>query len=201
MSLIDNREEMTYAEYLKWDEGKRCEVLDGQVISMTPARTPDHQRVLRELAVEFAMYLRGKECETFTSPIDVCLFDKKKTDINKIKNWVQPDLIVVCDENKIDNKRIIGPPDLAAEILSPSTAKNDRILKFNKYEEAGIKEYWIVDPYNQVIEVYLLEDGTYQRQGMFFRKDVIKVNILSDLEIDLKNVFLIEAEEEYEDKV
>ncbi|WP_081412716.1 Uma2 family endonuclease [Fictibacillus sp. Mic-4] len=124
--------------------------------------------------------------------MDICLFVDKETPYCDIKNWVQPDLIVVCNETQIESKRIIGAPDLVIEILSPATARNNRVLKYNKYEQAGVKEYWIVDPYNQTIEVNLLE----KRTGHYFREDKIRANLFSDLEIDLKNVFSLEDEEE-----
>lgn len=109
----------------------------------------------------------NNKCVALPVPIDVCLFANKEIETTDIKDWVRPDLIVVCDENKIGNKNITGAPDLVVEVLSPSTAKNDRLIKFNSYEKAGVKEYWIVDPYNQTIEVYLLEKEVFIRSSLF----------------------------------
>lgn len=117
------------------------------------------------------------------------MFANKKIKNVDIKDWVQPDLIVVCDENKITDKNIIGAPDLVVEVLSPSTAKNDRLIKFNSYEKAGVKEYWIVDPYNQTIEVYLLENGAFTRSGVYFKDETIKVHLFDDFQIDLSLIF------------
>lgn len=153
----------TYADYSKWDRDFRCEAYDGQIVNMTPAPTPKHQQILVQLSIEFGSYLRGRDCLLFTAPIDFCLFAEKETPLEDIKDWVQPDLLVVCDKNKIGEKRIIGAPDLVIEILSPSTFRTDRLIKYNKYEEAGVKEYWLIDPLHESVEVFLLEDDTFKR--------------------------------------
>lgn len=179
----------TYADYLSWDEDLRCEVIDGEMINMTPSPTPKHQDIADEITAEFKMFLRNKECKAFSAPIDVCLFANKQTKNEDIKDWVQPDVIVVCDPNKIGDKNIIGGPDLVVEVLSPSTAKNDRLIKFNSYEKAGVQEYWIVDPYNQSIEVYLLKNGRFNRDGVYFKEDILEVKRFEDFTIDLNNIF------------
>lgn len=179
----------TYDDYLSWEEDVQCEVINGEIINMTPSPTPKHQDIVDELTAEFKMYLRNKECSAFSSPIDVCLFANKQTKKNEIKDWVQPDLIVICDQNKIGEKKITGAPDIVVEVLSPSTGKIDRLIKFNSYEKAGVKEYWIVDPYNQTLEVYILKEGTFNRNGIFSKEDQIKTNIIEGLEIDLSIIF------------
>ncbi|MFC0274805.1 Uma2 family endonuclease [Metabacillus herbersteinensis] len=194
MTLQFDQKKITYDEYLTWGEGIFCEALDGSIINMSPAPTPKHQAILRELLTDFSVFLRGKECNVFGSQIDVCLFSEKETTYKNIKDWVQPDLVVVCDKRKIDEKRIIGAPDLVIEILSPSTSKNDRVLKYSKYEKAGIKEYWIVDPYNEFIEVYLLDNKVYKQKGSYFKSDLIPVSIFDKFEIDLSNIFQQEEE-------
>jgi Uma2 family endonuclease len=179
---------ITYAEYINLEEDTRFEVIENQVYYMTPSPKPKHQDVVTQLCVDFGSYLREKKCRVFVSPIDVCLSEEFK-DLNKVKEWVSPDLIVVCDPNKIGDKRIIGSPDLVVEVLSPSTAKKDRLVKFNRYQKAGIKEYWIVDPVNEFIDVYLLKEGTYHQIGTFFNGDILPVSIFEDLKIDLTNIF------------
>ncbi|HET7579560.1 MAG TPA: Uma2 family endonuclease [Bacillales bacterium] len=191
---LREQQKVSYADYLSWDDHVRCEALDGQIISMSPSPTPKHQDVLRELTTEFGLFLRGKDCTVFASPIDVCLFANPETADNDIQDWVEPDLLVVCDPKKIGEKQIIGCPDLIVEVLSPSTAKNDRIFKFGKYEKAGVKEYWIVDPYNQSIEVYLHDGTALKHSGIFFRDETLPVNVLKDFQVDLANIFTEEAE-------
>ncbi|CAM4127042.1 Uma2 family endonuclease [Geobacillus stearothermophilus] len=181
----------TYAQYMMLDEDARYEVIDGQVFNMSPVPTPKHQAVQRELLVEFAAYLRGKTCTVFGAPIDVCLADRD--DPEQIREWVEPDLVIVCDKSKIREKRIVGVPDLVVEIISKSTVRKDKIVKFHRYERAGVKEYWIVDPMNETIDVYVLEEGRFRHQGMYVRDDTIPVRLFPELAIELKNVF---AEEE-----
>jgi Uma2 family endonuclease len=189
MLKIPFEQKITYAEYLDWGNDVICEALDGQIINMTPSPTPNHQDVLAELLVEFRLYLRNKKCKAFPAPIDVCLFAKNETPHNNIKDWVQPDLVVVCDDNKIDEKRIIGAPELIIEILSPTTAKYDRVIKLNKYEKAGVQEYWIVDPYNQSVDVFFLQDKLYIHKGVYFRDEQLQVFIFHDFNINLSNIF------------
>ncbi|MBB5325036.1 Uma2 family endonuclease [Anoxybacillus tepidamans] len=145
MAIPQGKDSLTYAEYLALEEDVRYEMIDGQIYNMSPAPTTRHQAVQRELLTEFNIYLRGKPCSVFGAPIDVCLTDEDH-DVTKIKEWVEPDLVVVCDQNKIRDKRIVGAPDLVIEIISKLTVKKDKVIKFNRYQRAGVKEYWIVDP-------------------------------------------------------
>lgn len=183
---------LSYADYLKSNEDVQYEVLDSQVISMSPAPTTRHQDVQRELLIEFGTYLRTKECSVYGAPIDVCLFAEKSMSTHHIKDWVQPDLAVVCDQNKITTEGIIGVPELVIEILSPSTARNDRVVKFNAYEEAGLHEYWIVDPANEYVEVFLKEGNKLVRSGLYTKNDTIHVTLFQDLKIDLSTIFPLE---------
>lgn len=189
MVMPESEKTYTFADYLKWEEDVYAEVINGEIIGMSPSPTPKHQDVVDELTAEFKMFLRGKKCMAFSAPMDVCLFADKNTKTGDILDWVQPDLFVVCDRNKIGDKSIFGVPDLVIEVLSPSTARNDRLIKFNSYEKAGVKEYWIVDPYNMSVEVYILDRNTLKQTGVFGKDDLLPVEILPELQIDLKNIF------------
>jgi Uma2 family endonuclease len=151
LGIPEEKGKYSYADYLSWYEDFSCEAIDGHIIAISPSPTPKHQDVVDELTAEFKMFLRGKECMAFSAPIDVCLFSERETKVNEIKDWFQPDLLVVCDKDKIGEKYITGAPELVVEVLSPSTTKNDRQTKFNSYEKAGVKEYWIVDPYHMSV--------------------------------------------------
>ncbi|KYC90368.1 Uma2 family endonuclease [Heyndrickxia sporothermodurans] len=188
MAIPRNDSTLTYSEYLELGDDIRYEVIDGQVYNMSPAPSTKHQAIQRELLTEFNIYLRGKNCSVFGSPLDVC-FTEEDNDIKKIKEWVEPDLVVVCDKDKIHEKRIVGVPDLVVEILSKSTAKKDKLIKFNRYQKAGVKEYWIVDPLHETIDVYLLQNGAYKHAGIYFKEDHIPVNLFEDFSIDLMNIF------------
>lgn len=128
----------------------------GKASVLAPSPIPEHQSNSMQLSIEFGTYPRGKECSIFAAPIDVYLFeDHEKQWIDEdVRNWVIPDLVVVCDNNKIKNSRILGTPDLVIEIISPSTAKVDRMDKRLAYQQAEVKEYWIVDPANELVEIF-----------------------------------------------
>lgn len=193
MAIPQERRTLTYANYLKLGDDTRYECIDGQVYNMSPSPTPNHQAVLGELFIEFGNYFRGKECRAFISPIDVC-FSEEIVDLTKVKEWVQPDLVVVCDKNKIGKKRIMGTPDLVVEVLSPSTAKHDRVTKYNRYQGAQVKEYWIVDPVYKNIEVHLLDGEVFKRDGIYFKGDILQVGIFENFQIDLDQIFINDEE-------
>ena len=179
-----SEEKLTYDIVSKWKtgEGERWELLNGKPIKMqSPA--PDHQEISRELLTIFNTYLKGKICNVFPA-IDVRLNYDTTDD-----TYFAPDLVVLCDRKKLDRTGIKGAPDLVIEILSPSTRGYDILVKRREYEKAGVKEYWLVDPKDKIIEVALLgEDGLF-RSRMYGEDDVIKVHILEDLEIKVADIF------------
>lgn len=179
----------TYADYLNWPDVERWEILGGQLFMMTPSPSSQHQRILMEIASQLHTYLRGKSCAVFPAPFDVRLPQGDEKD-EEIDNVVQPDLVVVCDRSKIDKRGCKGAPDLIVEILSYSTAKKDLNEKFNLYEKSGVKEYWVVFPGDEVVEVYQLDENMkYVKTGTYQNSSRIKVGILPELEIDLSPVF------------
>ena len=179
----DRTKTYTYAEYVTWDGPERWEVIDG-VPYMLASPTPEHQQIAIQLSAEFAMYLRGKPCRAFTAPMDLTFEHDERT-----KRVVQPDLFVMCGEYGRD-KRIIGVPVLVIEILSPSTATTDLIRKLNLYGRVGVKETWIVEPEDQIINVYL-HDGTLLRWTTEYKPgDTLKPTMFADMEIDVTTVFV-----------
>ncbi|MFZ5753282.1 MAG: Uma2 family endonuclease [Bacillota bacterium] len=179
----------SYQDYLRWSDEERWELIDGVPYNITPSPSRKHQQILGELATEFTSYLRGKRCEAFIAPFDVRLFAEGKSD-DQIMDVVQPDLFVICDPNKLDDKGCKGSPDLIIEILSPRTGKIDRWIKYKLYERAGVREYWIVEPVNSTIEVFTLnQNGRFELSGVYEDEDIIKVGIFDDLLIDLKVIF------------
>ncbi|WP_286887425.1 Uma2 family endonuclease [Aneurinibacillus sp. UBA3580] len=188
LSRFDSNRRYTYADYLNWTNDERWELVDGVPYAMSPAPSRKHQEVLGELSRQFANYLVGKPCRSYIAPFDVRLFAEDKSD-EQIVNVVQPDLTVVCDDSKLDDRGCKGTPDLVVEILSPATGKQDRWLKYKLYERVGVKEYWIVDPLLQTVEVFILDDERYILSGVFGNKDMLRVTLFEDLEIDLRLVF------------
>lgn len=174
----------TYADYLEWDENIRVELVDGEAIMMAPALT-NHQQISMELSFQIRKYLEGKTCKVFTAPFGVRLFPKKDKSDNTV---FEPDIVVICDPAKLDKRGCNGAPDLVIEIISPSSIRHDRIVKFRKYQLAGVKEYWIVDPDSKTLQVCILEKGRYII-SMYDETEKVPVTVLKNCEIDLAAVF------------
>ncbi len=190
MPLPKEKEHCTYADYLSWDDDERVELINGNIFVMDSPNIP-HQRIVGKLFRQIDEFLDDKPCEAFIAPLDVCLFEKKGDTPDDIDTVVQPDIMVVCDQNKLENiKKCSGAPDLVIEILSPSNYRHDMIVKLNLYNQAGVREYWIVDPESMTVEVFLLVDeGRYLLSGVFQKTDSVEVSVLPGCTIDLSRVF------------
>ena len=147
----------TYRDYREWPEGERWELIDGVAYDMSPAPSVNHQRLVPRLWAQIDLQLRGTPCEALTAPVDVFLPADPGAAEDDVDTVVQPDVLVVCDRSRIRPNGIWGPPDLVIEITSPWTAKKDLAEKFDVYERAGVREYWVVDPGNRSVVVYPLE--------------------------------------------
>ncbi len=176
----DTGRRFTYAEYCTWDDDQRWELIDGLPYNMTPAPTTRHQRILGNLHLCISSYLAGKSCTPFLAPTDV-VFDEH--------NVVQPDLLVVCDQGKITEANIQGPPDLVIEILSPSTGRKDRREKKALYERFGVREYIVLDPLNETLERLTLADGGYGQPDVFGWDETMMLIVLPELELELWTIF------------
>ncbi|KLU60779.1 hypothetical protein CEB3_c27520 [Peptococcaceae bacterium CEB3] len=185
----ESKEKYTYADYLTWPEEERWEIIDG-VPYMQAAPTWQHQSISGELYRQISNYLVDKPCKVFAAPFDLCISVEDERD-EEISNVIsQPDIVVVCDESKLRKTGYFGVPSLIIEISSPSTARKDKLIKFNKYEKAGVKEYWIVEPENKLVNVFHLEENNrYGRPDVYSEDDEIKVGFLQELTVDLKSVF------------
>lgn len=183
------KKKYTYGDYCTWPEDERWEIIDGEAFAMTPAPTPLHQELLVDLVAQFRTFLRGKPCRVIPSPVDVLLPKGNEGD-EVVKTVVQPDLIVVCDASKIGEKRVRGAPDLAVEIISPSSVSRDVILKRRKYEKAGVREFWLVYPQDRTVMVFLRDaDGVFGKPNFYPDNGKIAVSVLPGLEIDLGLAF------------
>ncbi|MCL2352589.1 MAG: Uma2 family endonuclease [Firmicutes bacterium] len=170
----------TFEDWMSWDESVRAEIIDGELVMMAPP-IQKHQGALGELFGQLWQFLRGKPCKVFPAPFGVRLLDGKDT-------VLEPDIIVVCDKSKLDGKVCNGAPDLVIEILSPSTARQDRVVKFRLYLQAGVPEYWIVDPDAGHLQACVLENGEYVTR-MYDENDAVPVRALEGCEISLREVF------------
>ena len=172
----------TYKDYLFWDSDERYEIIDGVAYAMS-SPTARHQGVSRELMVLIHEFLKGKPCEVYAAPFDVRLFPEEDGSDTTV---VQPDILVVCDPSKLsDGKACKGAPNLIIEILSAGSAIMDRKVKAEKYREAGVREYWIVNAQTLDVMVNLLTDGRYVSTVY---KDNVKSSVLSGLTVNLNTV-------------
>ena len=189
--VLDLNKRYTYADYLSWADDKMRELIDGFVKIMSPAASSKHQEVSSILIGDFRYYIKKNKgkCKVFHAPFDVRLPVNGEHENDKIYNVVQPDICIVCDMSKIDKKGCIGAPDLVVEIQSISTAKYDLTKKFDLYEASGVREYWVVYPYEEAIEVFLLQpDGKYDN-GTKYETGKVPVNIFDGYEIDIYEIF------------
>ncbi len=179
----------SYADYLTWDDDNRWELIAGEPVLMSPVPNRMHQTISRRIEYQIEHYLRDKTCEVFDAPFDVRL-ESAQTGNEFTFHVVQPDIVVVCDPSKLDDHGCIGVPDWTIEIISPSTASHDHIVKRAIYERFGVKEYWIIQPVDQIVMVYLLNDtGCYGKPDVYCREDQVQVGILQELQINLKEIF------------
>ena len=178
----------TYADYLTWKFEERLELFRGRIYKLSAPNTK-HQEVSINLSSQLFIFLKGKKCKVFSTPFDVRLPVKNKKKDNEINTVVQPDICVIGDENKLDEKGCCGAPDLIVEILSPGDSKKEVRLKYELYEEAGVKEYWIIQPVEETISVFILNDqGKFNGAKLYGSGDKITSEVLPDLEIIMQDI-------------
>ena len=185
---IKLEERYTYKDYLTWPDDERWELINGIAYNMSPAPTRWHQSLLMILANKCYNFLDGKPCQPFVAPFDVRLTDKETIN-NETATVVQPDIVVVCDDTKLDDRGCNGAPDFVVEILSESTASRDLHEKLFLYEHFGVKEYWIVDLWSRTIRVHLYADGQFAPAKIFTEKDLLPAAVLLGLKINLQELF------------
>lgn len=189
MPLPAKQERFTFADCLTWDEDEHIEIIDGEAIMMAPPSSK-HQEISGELFRQLANFLEGKRCKVYHAPFGVRLFEQNGDDPEDVDTMVQPDISVVCDRSKIDQHGCKGAPDMVIEILSPSTRRHDRLVKLNLYQRAGVREYWIADPDNKSVQVFLRDSGgSLQLHEDYGRNDIAKVHVLDGCFIELSKVF------------
>ena len=181
-ALPEYKKHYTYADYMSWDDDERWELIEGVPYLMS-APTSQHQEILGELFGQIWTFLKGKPCKVILAPFDVRLYADTTDD-----TVVQPDLQIICDKSIITKAGCTGAPDMVVEILSPSTSKKDRELKFRIYQETGVREFWIIDPESKITSVNILEHEKYITK-VYQETDKAPVYILDDFEIDLVEVF------------
>lgn len=171
----------TEEDYYNIPEDVRTELIDGQFYDMaSPSRV--HQEILNFLSTEINIYIRSKKgnCKVYPAPFAVKLFQDNKT-------VVEPDISVICDRDKLTDRGCNGAPDWIVEIISPSNPAHDYVRKLNLYADAGVREYWIVNPLEKTVFVYHLENDVFKAVSYTF-EDKVKANIYDDLWIDFQEL-------------
>jgi Uma2 family endonuclease len=188
---LDFSKTYTYADYLLWRFEERLELIRGKIFKMSPAPSGNHQTITLNIAGDLNQFLKGKSCKVYISPFDVRLVRGETSD-KKVKTVVQPDVCVICDLHKLaDTRSCLGAPDLVVEILSPGNNAKEIKIKYDLYEEFGVREYWVVYSDELSLLKYVLnEDGKFAAEGRpLTLGDKITTTILPGFELSLDDVF------------
>lgn len=188
MAPLPQEERYTFADMLQWDDNIRYELYYGVPVALA-SPSDIHQEISGEIHYQLKDYLRGRTCKVYSAPFDVRLFEESGDAPQDVDIVLQPDIMVICDGNKIDRRGVHGAPDLVIEVVSPGTARYDKLIKFNLYRRAGVREYWIVDPASRTVCVYILEGGRYHSGTVYPADSSVPVSVLEDCRIDLSKVF------------
>lgn len=193
INQLDLNKIYTYADYLLWQFSERVELIKGLLYKMSPAPNVLHQKILQKINTKINRVMENHPCNVFFAPLDVVLYDVKKAKKNpeNANTVVQPDLCIICDEEKLaDGKKCVGAPDLIIEILSPGNNKKEVKLKYDLYQENGVKEYWVVYPYEEIVMVYELVNDKYVALPLFASDDEIQSKLFPQIKFSLGDVFV-----------
>ena len=189
INQLDLTKSYTYADYLSWQFKERVELIWGKIRKMTAAPSTRHQKVLGKIYVMISNKLEEDSCQAFIAPFDVRLSIEDENG-ELTESVVQPDLCIICEADKIDEKGCFGAPDLIIEVLSPSSSTKDMKDKLKLYEKAKVKEYWVIEPHDGLVHIFILSDqGKYINKYPVTAEDVMVSEVIEGLEIDLRKVF------------
>lgn len=183
-----NTSRYTYADYLRWPDEVRFELIDGSACAMGPAPLRIHQKILLQLARQVGDALEGKTCEAYVAPFDVRLPQADEAD-DAVTTVVQPDLSVICDAAKLDDRGCRGAPDWVIEVLSSATASHDQVKKRALYERAGVREYWLVHPVDRIVTIYCRSGDSFGPALVLEAEGLRASSILPEIVIDWMRVF------------
>jgi Uma2 family endonuclease len=173
----------TYGDYLTWSDDCHDELINGIAYVKEPGPSRSHQELVSELHYQVRAALDCKQCRVYIAPFDVRLPKFDELD-EKIDTVVQPDLLIVCDRQKLDVRGMRGAPDWLVEVLSPSTAGYDQIIKVPVYERAGVPEVWLIHPIDRVLTIYRLQGGRYGRPTILELKGKTSLTSVPGVSID-----------------
>ena len=189
LSQLDPNGSYTYADYLTWKFDEYVELIRGKIFKMAaPSRI--HQKISSNLHHEIRIFFAQNPCEVYAAPFDVRLKRLDKLTQKEVTTVVQPDICIICDKKKLDDRGCDGAPDLVIEILSPGNTKKEMNQKFEVYEESGVKEYWLVNATDKNIFIYRLnEAGKYVGIQPLTEDNSATTPIFEGMNIDLKKIF------------
>jgi len=177
------RQRYCYGDYLLWQDDARWELIDGIAYAMAPAPALSHQEIVLGIASQALNAVAGSPCRVLIAPLDVRL-PKPGQDGQQCDTVVQPDVLAVCDPNKLSERGVLGAPDWVVEVLSPRSASHDNILKRRLYEQVGVREFWLVHPGDRLLFIYRLNDGGYGKPEVLPLEGSTPVGVLHGVTID-----------------
>ena len=202
INQLDTNKLYSYADYMRWSFEERIELLKGRLFRMSPAPSTRHQKISNLLSSKITWFLSNDDCNIFVAPFDVRLpisedLDVSKKYKNKAKKLpdgkmmtvLQPDICVICDLEKLDERGCVGAPDFIIEILSPGNTQREMKDKFEIYQEAGVKEYWLVETQSEFILKYTLVDDIFIGSKPYTNEEKIKSEVLNGFVLDVGSIF------------
>ena len=189
LSQLDPNGSYSYADYLTWRFAEYVELIKGRLLRKMSAPTSQHQEIASDFQGIIWSYLRGKPCRVFPAPFDVRLVRSTGNGDAQIKTVVQPDICVVCDPARLDERGCLGAPDWIIEIVSPGNVGHDTKTKFDLYQENGVREYWIVFPGEKTVAAYVLENDEYRLAAEYAAPGPMPVATLPGLAVEWADVF------------
>lgn len=189
LSQLDFSKTYTYADYLAWRFDEFVELIRGKLMRPMAGPSPSHQQYSTNLVAEIRPALKGKPCRVYAAPFDVRLTRGTGNGDAQIQTVVQPDICIVCDLSKIDQRGCLGAPDWIIEIVSPGNVGRDTKIKFDLYEESGVREYWVVFPGEKTVLTYVLENEQYELAAEYAAPGPMPVAVLPGLAVEWADVF------------
>jgi Uma2 family endonuclease len=185
---LDLSKSYTYADYFSWKFEERVELIKGKIFKMSPAPNRIHQKLTGAIYMSLGTFLKGRSCEVYVAPFDVRIPRVSKDD-KQIITVLQPDVCVICDLSKLDKRGCVGAPDIVVEILSPGNNAKELKNKYDVYQEAGVREYWVVSPQNQWVRIYTLENSSFRESPYYVAGDIANSTVLEGFSIAINDLF------------
>ena len=187
LSELDLSKTYSYADYITWPFEERVELFNGKVVAIDFTNRL-HQALAGNIYASLLAFLKNQPCSVYIAPFDVRFIGKTKDD-KDIVTVLQPDVCVVCDLTKLDDKGCVGAPDIVVEVLSPGNSAKELKNKYQVYEENGVREYWVAFPQNETLLVYTLTDGKYQPSPAYTNGDEVRSTVLPGFSLNLTELF------------